>query len=389
MKRISFVILVVCFSFLAVSYTMTDNWLVVKVKPGDGIHVLLDRYGVSDDCSKKKFLELNSLKGTDELHLDRKYKLPVYKHTYNGKSIRSTIGINDYNQAVKIQKYNDLMLRKGLKTGNYRKDKELWVPVNLTDCVVVDSDEVEDTPKTMEVPIFGKEYKTVSIKDNSLKGCYYYLVSGHGGPDPGAMTSYAGHSLCEDEYAYDVTLRLARQLLARGATVYIITRDKNDGIRDGEYFKCDKDEYCWPNQTIPLNQVKRLKQRAGAINQLYKKHKKTAKKQRCIVIHVDSRSKNEQIDVFFYHHRYSKTGKKLADNMQNTFEAKYKQFQKGRGYSGQVTSRNLYMLTKTLPVTCYIELGNIRHERDRKRIILKNNRQALGKWLFEGLQSEG
>ena len=36
----------------------------------------------------------------------------------------------------------------------------------------------------------------------------------------------------EDEYAYDITLRLAKELLAHGAEVYIIIQDENDGIRD-------------------------------------------------------------------------------------------------------------------------------------------------------------
>lgn len=389
-KRIIFLMLVISVGFVTASYTFSNEWLVASVKPGDGIEVLLGRYGVSDDCSNKKFLELNGLKKTDELHLDKKYKLPIKKYKYDGKSIRSTINITNYNLAVKIQKYNDTQFKNKTKAGNYRVDKKLWVPIKFTECnYETDTDEEEIVEeKSTIVPLFGKAYEKVNIIDNSLKGNYYYLVSGHGGPDPGAMSKYSGHSLCEDEYAYDVTLRLARQLISRGAIVYIITRDKNDGIRDSEYFKCDKDEYCWPNQKIPLNQVKRLRQRAGAVNQLFKKHKKKAKKQRCVVIHVDSRSKKEQIDVFFYHHRYSKTGKNLANKMQKTFEDKYKKYQKGRGYNGEVTSRNLYMLTKTLPVTCYIELGNIRHERDRKRIILKNNREALGKWLYEGLASE-
>ena len=282
------------------------------------------------------------------------------------------------------------MLKNKVRDTDYRKSKVLWVPVYLMDCIdsIGSMSPKEEKIKTITVDLFGKANSKVSIKSNELKGCFYYLVSGHGGPDPGAMTNHGGNTLCEDEYAYDVTLRLAKSLMEKGATVYIIIKDLNDGIRDENFLTCDKDEICHPNQKIPYNQVKRLKQRAGVINSLYAKHKKEAKKQRCIVIHVDSRSKNEQIDVFFYHHRYSKTGKKLANTIRNTFETKYQEHQKGRGYEGAVSYRSLYMLTKTSPVTCYIELGNIQHNRDRKRVEVKDNRQALANWISAALSKE-
>ena len=54
----------------------------------------------------------------------------------------------------------------------------------------------------------------------------------------------------------------------------------------------------------PLDQLERLQQRARVINQLAKEEK--AAYQRCIEIHLDSRSQNKQLDVFFYHHARSK-----------------------------------------------------------------------------------
>ncbi|MCG6187564.1 N-acetylmuramoyl-L-alanine amidase family protein [Maribellus maritimus] len=231
--------------------------------------------------------------------------------------------------------------------------------------------------------IFGKDYERVEILDNTLKGAVYYLVAGHGGPDPGAVGKYGNHSLCEDEYAYDVTLRLARRLIEHGASVYMITRDPNDGIRNDSYLKADKDERCYPNQSIPLNQVKRLRQRTDAVNNLYLKNKTAF--QRMIAIHVDSRSRGENIDVFFYHDKRSDTGNKAADILLKTFQDKYNQHQPGRGYKGSVSSRNLYVVKNTYPVAVYIELGNINHTRDQQRFIRVDNRQAVANWLAEGL----
>ena len=156
--------------------------------------------------------------------------------------------------------------------------------------------------------IFGKKYREITIKSKELEGAIYYLESGHGGPDPGAIGNLNGHILCEDEYAYDVTLRLARNLIERGATVYLIIRDPNDGIRDEQYLAPDKDEVCYPDNEIPLSQLARLKQSTAAVNSLHALNKK--KFQRLVVIHVDSRSEKENIDVFFYHDKGSNTGKR-------------------------------------------------------------------------------
>ncbi len=239
-------------------------------------------------------------------------------------------------------------------------------------------------PSVMVYPIFGKKHEKVPIIDRKLEGAVYYLVSGHGGPDPGAMGKYGKYTLTEDEYAYDVTLRLARNLISHGAEVYLIVQDSNDGIRDEAILRMDKQEKVWPGKTIPLNQKQRLKQRADVINKLYKQNK--GKFQRLIVIHVDSRSKGQNIDVFFYHHHNSKRGKKLAQEIHRVFKAKYARHQPGRPYHGTVSARSgLYMIKNTLPPMVYIELGNIRNYRDQLRFVISDNRQALANWIELGI----
>lgn len=233
-------------------------------------------------------------------------------------------------------------------------------------------------------PILGKENEKVTVIDDKLKGAIFYLDSGHGGPDPGAIGNIGGNRLCEDEYAYDVTLRLGRELIKHGARVNFIIHDPNDGIRNEKYLKSDKDEVCFPNQSIPLNQVARLKQRVDAANKLYKSDP-AGSYRRCIVIHVDARHNNKNIDIFFYHHQGSKYGALLANSMRNTIEKKYSIHQPGRGYAGDVSYRELYQLKQTQPVTVFIELGNINHSRDQQRLIVDSNRQALANWMCEGI----
>lgn len=236
--------------------------------------------------------------------------------------------------------------------------------------------------RTGKEPLFGKQYSTYQIVSNELGGACFYLVSGHGGPDPGAIGNYNGHQLHEDEYAYDIILRLARELLSRGAKVHIIIQDAKDGIRDGEVLANSKRETCM-GAAIPLNHKERLEQRCVKINKLFRQDKSNYK--RAVFIHVDSRSNGEQTDVFFYNAPKSTKGRRLAENLRTTFKQKYAKHQPNRGFRGTVSERDLYVLRNTSPVAVFLELGNIRNKRDQQRLVLQNNRQALAKWIAEGI----
>ena len=120
------------------------------------------------------------------------------------------------------------------------------------------------------------------------------------------------------------------------------------------------------------------------IDQLYKKDKNNYTYCRAIFLHVDSRSKREQTDVYFYHAPKSKQGERLATRMMNTFRDNYKKHQPNRGFSGTVDPRGLYVLRNTSPVGVFVELGNIQNSFDQRRFVISDNRQALAKWLMEG-----
>lgn len=239
----------------------------------------------------------------------------------------------------------------------------------------------------VNLPLLGPAYSRVVVSDRKLSGTVFYLAPGHGGPDPGAIGQYGAHLLAEDEYAYDVTLRLARVLTAHGAKVYMTVQDRNDGIRDAKVLKLDHDEVAYPRQTIPLNQTARLKQGTDAVNQLHRQHKGAY--QRMLAIHVDSRSQGQNIDVFFYHHEESQAGKRLAKNIHRSFHTRYKRSQPGRSYLGNVTERSsLYVVRNSHPPTVFIELGNIQNEKDQRRFLIADNRQALANWIYEGILTD-
>jgi N-acetylmuramoyl-L-alanine amidase len=226
-------------------------------------------------------------------------------------------------------------------------------------------------------PLFGKNYEEYQIEDQALAGARFFLVSGHGGPDPGATCFLNGKALHEDEYAYDITLRLARNLLSHGAAVQIITQDARDGIRDSEYLNNSDSETCM-GEKIPASQEARLKQRCVKINNLSAEAKE--KYQRAVFIHLDNRSYSEQTDIYFYHTNDIQS-EQLAQTAQKTFQTQYDKYQTNRAFNGTASIRDLYVLRNTNPVSIYVEMGNIRNSYDQKRILISDNRQALAGWL--------
>jgi N-acetylmuramoyl-L-alanine amidase len=366
--------------------------------PGDGIYSLLRRYELDKhSCNFDRFYELNKLKKSQHLIVGKKYYLPILIYTFNGKTIRSSIGINDWDLAVRIQKFNERMLERELRNSSFKKDKVLWVPFHEINCPDKDLDipaPITSSPEAAsksgsgnrKFPIFGPKYAYTPLKSNKLKGKVYYIVSGHGGPDPGAMERRGSYTMCEDEYAYDVALRLCRNLVAHGATAYMINRDPNDGIRNDKFLDCDYDEVLWGNIKMMRQQKPRLFQRSNVINELYKQNKLAGvSDQTAIIIHVDSRSKGERKDVYFYYQSSNSASRSLAYKLQKAMKRKYKKYRSSGQYHGTVSSRDLHMLRETTPKSVYIELANIKNTFDQQRIILESNRQALADWLLEGL----
>ncbi len=406
-------VLIILLMFLATGFASGARWATdraedpfffkVTAERGDGMYTLFRKYKLEPtSCNIQKFLELNGLELNQNLIEGRSYQLPILIYNYDGVSIRSSIGDTDFDKAKRIQSYNEYILAQGLRKTHYVDSRILWVPYNEIYCEEKRAKSTELPEKKVvteepagkkeikgyvDEPLFGEDYSRVPIEDFVLKNKVFYVISGHGGPDPGAICTDAPKMMCEDEYAYDVALRLARNLMQHGATVHVIVQDKNDGIRNEKYLDCDTDEKTITGKTLPINQKKRLKQRVDIVNELYAEHKKEGiKDQVMISIHVDSRSTGTRQDVFFYHAEGSKSGKKTANIIHETFDMKYEQFQKGRGYKGFVEARPLYVLKYSHPTAVFVELANIKNKNDHQRLILDTNRQAIANWLFEGLR---
>ncbi len=385
----------------------SQTYVITKLVKGEGSLALLRKYNLDRySCNITEFYKINKLNNGDPLFLNKVYKLPVRVHKYDGKSIRTTLSNFDLVKALEVEGYNKELVQKKIKPQYFVSDRILWVPFHIYNCAaerqnlppqimnVPDEKPSEVKENTTEVltglnkvtniPLFGANYQNVPMIDEKLRGQVFYIKGGHGGPDPGAMVKIAENICCEDEYAYDVALRLGRKIIQHGGIVHFIVYDPDDGIRSDEYLKCDKDDLHAGKGAIPLNQIKRLRTRVSIINNLYNKYRNQGiKDQRFISIHVDSRSQGLELDAHFYYADGSKKGYQMATNVQAVFEQKYAAMG-NKKYTGTVKNRDLYVLKYSNPPAIFVELGNIQNENDQKRFLKPENRQSLADWLYEG-----
>lgn len=383
--RVSVVRKIGLFALLLFFFTgvalQAQEYVMVSPEKSDGVYTLLKRYGLPASRETiARFWALNEdlIRGGKYLRLGFDYQLPIYKIYYDGKSIQTSLGITDRALARRIELYNQKLVTTGVQKSPYKSSREFWVPADW-----MPESRVAAEPASFK--IFGPRYQSVEQTDQALKGCIIYLDPGHGGPDPGAMGLRGRDRLYEDEYAYDITLRLARRLLEHGAGVYMLVQDEDDGIRDEAILKYDDHEYYLGHVPIAKDQLRRLSDRADIVNGLFDRYKKRARMQLMVTIHLDSRSRGQRIDIFYYYQANSAASKQLARTLLAKVDEKYALNQPGRGYEGSISTRDLHMLSQTKPTAVYIELGNIKNKKDQDRFIIADNRQAVANWLCEGV----
>lgn len=375
--------------FIAVQQFAFSENVEVMAHRGSGVMGLLGKYKLSKNTRNiELFQQLNKERTFDQnggLVLNKKYIMPISIVQFDGKTIRSSCKITDYDLAKKIEEYNVAVEKIGLKS-DFRKTKILWVPYEILSLDSAALKGINKKTKIKQDTIIACDYIKEPIKkiDKILNGYAFYLIAGHGGPDPGAIGISEGHVIHEHEYAYDVTIRLAKLLLEHGAAVYMLIQDADDGIRDSVYLYNSGKERLINGDSISPVQIERLKQRTDIVNAYATKNAKKYK-QMLIEIHIDSRTTAQRVDIFFYHKQGSISGKKLCQTLLNTIETKYKKEQPNRIYGGKVLERDLFTLRNISIDAAFIELGNIQNPNDQQRLIQPSNRQAIAKWLYAGI----
>ncbi|HCR48157.1 MAG TPA: hypothetical protein DIW24_00890 [Bacteroidetes bacterium] len=396
MSRLIWVVLVLKACLISAN---AQNHVTALPHESEGIMGMLRRFELPVTPQMvTQFRRLNNLKPNEGVKIDQTYRMPIRRYRYNQKSIRTTLGISDYSHAQRIADYNNRMTAKGVREDNFLNSLALWVPDHEAKNIHAATTEREvripkTSPqiqgKTATWPIFGSKYATITRQDTKLAGRVYYIDAGHGGPDPGAISKVGGFSMQEDEYAYDIALRLSRNLLRHGAKVYLIVQDPNDGIREGTRLLPDKHEVFWGNIEMVTNFTDRLRQRSGIVNALFDQNPE-ATAHRLLSIHVDSRSLKDvpnPMDPHFSYYSGSDDGARLSRILFDTMKPFYTT--EGRSYSGSIQTRDqLYMLLYPKPVAILIETANIQHPIDQGRLMKSSYRQAIADRLTTGLLLE-
>ena len=128
-------LLLICFSSLKAADdkpTFHD----VPAIPGDNILTLLSRYQLNNHrCNFEQFHHLNKTNQSTKLRAGKNYRIPVLIYKYNGKSIRTTVGLSEWAQAIRIKKYNEFLLENKLRRQSVVNSQILWVPFHELNCL--------------------------------------------------------------------------------------------------------------------------------------------------------------------------------------------------------------------------------------------------------------
>ncbi|WP_411028915.1 hypothetical protein [Spongiimicrobium sp. 3-5] len=265
-----------------------DSVRTAVAQQGDGIYSILRKQGIDPVAYYKDFIELNenNLRAGSQLYVGRTYFIPSVPESF----------------------------------------KEMGLRLQL--------------PQGTETPIFDKEVVHFIRKDSSLRNVVYYLISA------GSATGETEKKNTGTSLHNDITQRLAKELLQRGAKVYL--------LEDFQLLSANAEDGETPEAGGAKTET--LDAYIDAVNKRYLKH--SGKYQRLLVIGENDGSQPSEIGVTIYHHEGSEEGKKLASNIQQMFEKRSIRQKYFKNYSEVFSDKdNLYFAKNTLPTMTYIEIG--------------------------------
>ncbi|MDP3792533.1 MAG: N-acetylmuramoyl-L-alanine amidase [bacterium] len=221
----------------------------------------------------------------------------------------------------------------------------------------------------------------------SLYGWVVVLDSGHGGMDPGASGIFQNKRVVEDEYVFDVTLRVRRMIQAKGGLAIMTTTDKV-GERSWKPFMVFPDartERFTTDGSVVRAGAAGLRKRLRLGNQMSRKYPKHH--QAWISIHFDVRGRGGDDGVRII---AADTELRIAKSLERSFgNAKRLRDDDPIVESGDRDHgvRRLFVLSgeNRIKEKVLIELGNFKNEDDVWRIRNPAVREAYARAITEAL----
>lgn len=228
---------------------------------------------------------------------------------------------------------------------------------------------------------------TTQAGKSSLHGWVVVLDAGHGGIDPGASGIFQGMRIVEDEYVFDVALRVRRMIRARGGLAIMTTTD-NVGERNWEPFRVFPDmrtERFVTDGSIVKARTAGLRKRLRLGNQIKGKYPKH--RQAWVSIHFDVRGRGLDDGVRII---APDTELRIAKSLERSFgNAKRLRDDDPMVESGDRDHgiRRLFILSgeNRIKEKVLIELGNFKNEADVWRIRNHVVREAYARAITDSL----
>lgn len=227
-----------------------------------------------------------------------------------------------------------------------------------------------------------------------LKGWRIVLDPGHGGIDPGAIVSnMAGKKqrvyVVEDEYVYDIALRMYKELRLLGAEVTLTVISPNHLIRDNlpakTTFVHEKNE-VYNDERYNRRNSEKVRPRSANLSQRVRvanRFVKGARKGRSLFVslHADNTPGRPMGPLVIYHRRRGR-----IDSRSRSFARVMRSALHQPSLPAQDRGRNLAVLRNNLAhAEILVEVHNVHHENEAYRIRYHKNRQHHAKKIVKGI----
>ncbi len=236
--------------------------------------------------------------------------------------------------------------------------------------------------------------KAPKRRKKPLKGWWIVLDPGHGGIDPGAIVSnLTGKErrvyVVEDEYVYDIALRMYKKLRLLGAEVTLTVISPNHLIRENQEAKItfvhERNE-VYNNERYNRRNSEKVRPRSANISQRVRVANRFVRRARggrslFVSVHADNTPGRSRGPLAIYHKRRGR-----VDSRSRSFARVMRSALHRRDLPARIQGRNLAVLRNNLAhAEILVEVYNVHYKSDAYQIRYHKHRERDADRLVNGI----